>query len=64
MNPSDLKRGKEYNYLDPVANQNKTVFYCYEQINYFVFRGDGTSYYLPHSRVQSNITNANIIDVK
>lgn len=56
MNPAELVKGKKYNYFNSVINKNVTVYYVYEQVNYYVFRADGENYFLPHGRVQSNIT--------
>ena len=55
MNPTELIKGKKYNYLDPALKINETVTYSYEQLNYYVFAGKGFDHYLPHNRVKSNI---------
>jgi len=56
MNPTELVKGKKYNYFDSVINRNETVIYSYEQLNYYVFTKDKYTLYLPHGRVQTNLT--------
>ena len=56
MNLAELVKGKKYNYFDSVINRNETVIYSYAQLNYYVFTRDKTTLYLPHGRVQTNMT--------
>lgn len=55
MNPSQLVKGKKYNYFNSVINRNETMIYSYEQVNCYVFESEKTTHYLPKWRVESNI---------